>query len=77
MTQRQTSPADQSRGTQETKRIVLTRGELIKIISQFLDEVKEAKEFPAFLDTIFAEAERGGAIIFDREAPIGRRIKGA
>ena len=36
--------------------------------------VREASNREAFLDRIFEEAERDGAIVFDREAPAGRRI---
>jgi len=75
MTQGQASPAVMSRGTQ-AKRIVLTRAELIKILFRFMDFVKDkvAEEFPGWVDGVFVEAERDGAIVFDPEAPAGRRF---
>lgn len=76
MTQGQASPAVGSRGTRQEMRIVLTRTEIIQMLSRFVGFVKdkEPKDFPGWLDEIFAEAERDGAIVFDREAPAGRRF---
>jgi len=58
------------------KRIVLTRAEFIKILTRFVDFVKdkEAKEFPGWVDGIFAEAERDGAIVFEAGGIPGRRF---
>jgi len=76
MTQRQASPSVVSGGTQEPKRIVLIRGELIKILCDFVDFVKDrkAKDFPAWVDGVFNAAERDGAIVFDKGEPVGRRF---
>jgi hypothetical protein len=78
MKQGQASPAVESRGTQ-AERIVLTRGELIKILSGFADFVKdkEAEDFPGWVDGVFNAARRDGAIVFDREAPAGQRFQEA
>jgi hypothetical protein len=64
-------------GTHEQRRIALTRVDLIKILSRFVDFVKnkEAKEFPGWIDGIFAEAEWDGAIVFDSQAKPGTRIQ--
>ena len=66
-------------GTQEPMRIVLTRGELMKILSGFADFVKdkEAEDFPGWVDGVFNAARRDGAIVFDREAPAGKRFQEA
>ena len=76
MTQRQASPAVTSRGTQ-IKQIVLTRSELIKILFRFDDFVKDkkAQDFPGWVDGIFAEADRDGAIIFNLQAQVGERFR--
>jgi len=76
MTQGQGSPVVENRGTHETKRIVLTRAELIKILFRFVDFVKdkEAKEFPGWVDGVFVEAERDGAIVFEAGGIPGRRF---
>jgi len=79
MTQGQASPAVMSRGTQ-AKRIMLTRAELIKILFRFDDFVKDrrspqwAQDFPGWVDGIFAEAERDGAIVFEAGGIPGRRF---
>jgi len=75
MTQGKASPVVENRGTQ-VRRIALTRGELIKILCDFVDFVKdrEAKEFPGWVDGVFGAAEQDGAIVFDRESPAGGRF---
>jgi len=76
MTQTEASPAWESRGTQD-KRIVLTRAELIKILFRFVDFVKdkEAEEFPGWVDGVFVEAGRDGAIVFNPQAQVGERFR--
>ena len=76
MTQTEASPSIVGRGTREPKRITLTRGELIKILCDFVDFVKdrEAKDFPAWVDGVFNAAERDGAIVFDSQAKAGERF---
>jgi hypothetical protein len=73
----QASPTVVSGGTKEPKRIVLTRGELIKILCRFVDFVKdkEAKEFPGWVDGVFAEAGQDDAIVFDSQAKAGERFQ--
>lgn len=76
MTQEKASPVVITQQGTQARRIALTRGELIKILCGFVDFVKagKAEDFPAWLDGIFGEAERDGAIVFDREGPEGRRF---
>jgi len=75
MSKTEASPVVENRGTQ-VRRIVLTRGELIKILCNFVDFVKdrEAKDFPVWVDGVFGEAERDGVIVFEAGGPAGERF---
>lgn len=58
-------------GTKE-KRIALTRGELIHILFQYENDVKNIDDFSPFLDGVFNG--QVGVIVFDAHEQIGRRF---
>jgi len=70
----QTSPAVVSRGTQEQKRIVLTRRDFARILLQYDQEVKGAHAISEFIDRVFNEPRLAEVIAFDSQAKPGERL---
>ena len=82
MTNMQASPASgEARGLKKEGNLaVVTRPTILQILARFCEEVKEAKDISPFLDRIMEDLDRpgqDGAIVFDREAPAGKRFQEA
>ena len=75
MSKTEASPAV-NLGTQNEKRITLTRGELEGIIIRASGKVKTVSDLKRFVDVLWGVlvAKRDGAVMFDREGPEGRRF---